>query len=277
MQIAALSGGRALVVLTPLTTDEVQEIDLTNMTAQVRTDVPIDPSSFPVTPSTIAASADGSVALLGGSGPQATEVWKYDTASDTFSAPKLVPSTAGDDVAVNGDGTVLAVGSLTLDQNLVPLVPYTSKVGLLTGSGALNYTPDPIIYVSDTHNGRLQLTVGTPDPLFNKLALAIGPDGRKVLECDGTSLHYYELAVVPLAVATVSPAAAPPGASLTVRGDGFVTGTTAKIGGQSASCTMMDAHTLQCAVPNVNTGLQPMTLTNPDGQTYSLEASVNVQ
>jgi hypothetical protein len=40
---------------------------------------------------------------------------------------------------------------------------------------------------------------------------------------------------------------------------------------------MVDDQTLNCVVPNVNAGLAPMTLSNPDGQTYSLEAAVNIQ
>jgi WD40 repeat protein len=281
MPIAALSGNRALViVISPAALDEVQEIDLTNMTAQVRTDVPGESIYGFGQPSSIEASADGNVALLsaGGLGNSEAAVWKYDTASDTFSSPMIVPSTVGDTVAVNADGTVLAIGPFTLDQNLLPLVPFPAgPTRILTGSGALAY--DDGGEISDTHNGRLLLTLDTSGTAsgYTNDAFAIDPSGQKILICDGTSIHYYKLAVVPLAVATVSPAAAPPGASVTVRGDGFVAGTTATIGGQSASCTTVDSQTLQCTVPNVNTGLEPMTLTNPDGQTYSLEAAVNVQ
>jgi len=45
----------------------------------------------------------------------------------------------------------------------------------------------------------------------------------------------------------------------------------------SAACTMEDDSTLQCVVPNVNAGVAPMSLTNPDGQTYSFENALTVQ
>jgi len=40
------------------------------------------------------------------------------------------------------------------------------------------------------------------------------------------------------------------------------TATTAE---KSASCTLMDAQTLQCAVPKANAGLAPTALSNPGG------------
>lgn len=282
MPIAALAGNLALVIVKSGALDEVQEIDLTQMTARVRTDVPVDPSPvYSFEPSTIAASADGSVALLGGNNLDAMEVWKYDATSDTFSEPMIVPYQAslGDAVSVNSDGAVLSVESSTLDQNLRPLVPFPdSAAQVLTGSGALAYdTIGAQVLISDTRNGRLLLTVAHQGNTQFADAFAIDPSGQKILVCNGTSLHYYQLAVVPLAVATVSPADAAPGASLTVRGDGFEAGITAKIGGQSASCSLIDPQTLQCTLPNVNAGLEPMTLSDPDGQTYSFEAAVNVQ
>lgn len=283
MPVVALSGDRALVIVIATgALDEVQEIDLTQMTAQVRRDVPSESTYGLGQPSSIAASADGNVALLsaGELGYNVAAVWKYDAASDTFSAPMIVPSTVGDAVAVNADGAVLAVGPFTLDQNLLPLVPFPAgETRVLTGSGALAYDVGAWLQISDTHNGRLLMTLGMPDyvPSYANEAFAIDPSGQKILICDGTSIHYYELADVPLAVATVTPAEAAPGASLTIRGDGFEAGATVAIGGQTASCTVMNQQTLQCGLPTVNTGFEPMTVKNPDGQTYSLEAAVNVQ
>jgi hypothetical protein len=44
-----------------------------------------------------------------------------------------------------------------------------------------------------------------------------------------------------------------------------------------ATGTFVDSQTLQCVVPSANAGLAPMTLSNPDGQTYSIEAAVTVE
>jgi len=278
MPVATLAGNRAFVLLTPWAQNELREIDLTRMSVRVRTDVQ-NASQSSVSPSTIASSTDGSMALLGGASSGSYPpfyAWKYDAESDAFSMPMNISYAQGDAVAVNGDGTVLESNALVLDQNLLPLVPvqYPGISNRLTASGGLRYSASNGVQISDTRSGRSLLNL----PLLSNWAtmLAIDPSGRKILASAGTSLRYYELAVVPLAVATVSPAEAPPGASITIRGNGFVAGTTATIAGKSASCTLVDEQTLQCMVPNVSAGLAPMTLSNPDGKTYSLEAAISV-
>ena len=279
MPVAALSGNKALVLLTPWSKNEMREIDLSQMTVQVRTDLQ-SAGLFSIPPSTMMSSQDGSVALLGGETPGSPTTyfaWEYESASDTFSAPTTLSYSQEDSVAVNSDGTVLGVGGCTLDQSLLPLVPF-QFIGVkivLTGSGALRFSAAGQVEVSDTHNGRPLLSF-EPLPAW-ATTLAVDPTGQKILVGAGTSLRYYQLTVIPLAVAGVSPAQASPGASLTVHGNGFVAGTTATIAGKSAACTLVDSQTLQCTVPNLNSGLAPMTLNNPDGQTYSLEAAVNVE
>jgi hypothetical protein len=279
MPIVALAGNQALVLMTPWAQNEVRQIDLAQMTVRVRTDVQ-NSSLFSVAPATMAASTDGSVALLGAASPGYNApfyAWRYDATSDVFSAPMSLSYSQGEDVAVNGDGTVLGIGGLTLDQNLMPLVPF-QFVGinnLLPGAGGLRYSALGEVQISDTRNGRRLLSL--PSLPTEATAFAVDPSGQKILVCAGTSLNYYELAPVPLAVGMVSPAQATPGTALTIRGNGFVAGTTATIAGKSASCSLADDQTLQCVVPNVNTGVAPMTLSNPDGQTYSFEAALNVE
>ena len=189
-------------------------------------------------------------------------------------------SSMGDEVAINADGTVLGMGTLMLGQDLTPFVPF-QFVGnsiLLTGSGGLRYNVGGAVQISDTRNGRTLLTLpAVPNTPDSAKAFAIDPTGQKILVCANGSLNYYELAVVPLAVGTVSPVQATPGTTLTISGDGFVAETTATIAGTSASCTMANSQTLQCGVPTVSAGLTPMTLTNPDGQMYSFEAAVTIE
>src|SRR3569833_1920006 len=121
MPVVALAGNRAFVLMSGFAQNEVRQIDLAQMTVRVRTDVKVGPL-FLVTPSTMAASSDGSTVLLGGSfgSNPPFYVWKYDSGSDTFTAPL---TSAGARVAVNESGTVLAAGGFTLDQNLLPVVP----------------------------------------------------------------------------------------------------------------------------------------------------------
>jgi hypothetical protein len=275
MPVVTALNNRAFVLLNPL-----REIDLSAMTVRVRSDVP-SAGPFGVLPTKGSSSADGSVVLLGaadsGTANPPFYAWEYSSSSDLFSVPTALASAVAASVAVNADGSVLVEGALTLGQDLFPLVPFWDNGALanaLTTSGALRYSASQGVDISDTRNGRSLLSL----PSFPGYvgAFAIDPGGRKILACEGTSLHYYELSVVPLAAATVTPAGAAAGQTVTVRGNGFVSGTSATIGSQNSSCTMVDDQTLQCVVPGVIAGPAPMTLTNPDGQTYSFENAIIV-
>ena len=279
MPVAALKGDQALVLLTGFSKNELRQIDLTQMTVRVRTDVQ-NAGTFSVAPLSMVASSDGSTALLGASEAADNKpfyAWRYDAAADSFSAPVTI-SYGGYQTAINSDGTVLGMGAFSLDQDLLPMVPFPDPGYhvLMPGTGALRFSADKEVLIVDTRSGKPLVTVGSVSPA-DIAAFAVDPSGQKILAVGGTTLNYSKLAVVPLAVATVSPASAPPGAALTIRGTGFVAGTTATIAQKSASCTLVDAQTLQCAVPALSAGLAPMTFSNPDGQTYSLEAAVNVE
>jgi hypothetical protein len=84
-----------------------------------------------------------------------------------------------------------------------------------------------------------------------------------------------ELANVPLGIGTLAPSmgSAAGGATLTIRGSGFVSGTTVTIGGKAATVTYKDMNTLTVVTPAVTTGSQRVTITNPDGETVSLDAA----
>jgi WD40 repeat protein len=271
---------------------KVREIDLSAMTVQARTDIPpAGPGILSTLPNSASSSGDGSVILFGaiqtvGAQNAPGYVWKYNSTADVFGAPiQLSEEQNGPPaVAVNADGSVLAAGDSVLGQDLEPVVPFWNAGPLensLTASGALLYRATGNVEILESRNGRSLLTLpgftsgGTG--FTGATALAIDPSGRKILACGGNSLIYYELSVVPLAAATVIPAHAAPGETVTVRGNGFVSGTSATIGGLSAACTMLDDSTLQCVIPNVNAGPAPMSLTNPDGQTYSFENAMTVQ
>ena len=61
---------------------------------------------------------------------------------------------------------------------------------------------------------------------------------------------------------------------MTIRGSGFVSGTSVTINGKSASVSFTDANTLSVVVPALSLGAQQVTLTNPDGETVSLDAAL---
>ncbi len=142
--------------------------------------------------------------------------------------------------------------------------------------------------IFDAHSGALRLRIFLPQQFMTDVDglhggfLATDENGQRlfaITSSDGTpqnaALTVVQLAVVPLGIGTVSPAtvAAAGGAILTIRGSGFQSGATVAINGKTASVTFKDASTLSVVVPGLTPGSQQITITNPDGETVSLDAS----
>jgi hypothetical protein len=283
--VTTAADNRAFVSIVPCIPDAVREINLTNLTVQTRPDAASTCTTYVPYLGMGQSTADGNTIIFAGGvadvdppGPE--YVWSYSAASDTFTGPVLIGDTPWilGQPSVSSDGKVIAAGQGTLDQRLLPLVPlgqgYLS--GQLHESGSLLYTDSSSILVTDTHNGLQLLSIGLPTTGINSVP-AIDTAGDEILANTTGGVLYFQLSVVPLAVGSVSPAQGPAGTSITVTGSGFVAGTTVAIGGQSATCTFTNGQSLTCTVPTLNSGAAPITLTNPDGQTYSLEYAFVVQ
>jgi hypothetical protein len=300
--VVAAANNRAFVSVTPCVTSPVRQIDLTSLQVSGRPDAGSSCGTYVTYPEYGRASADGSKILYAGSSgqefglqPSGPEyIWSYNTASDTFAGPVIVADTPWGSglAAVDGDGGITALAQGTLDQRLLPSVPIVQPGfdARLNDTGSLLYstgTDGSHIAVSDTRNGRLQLQlavqntssgggpsipiIGVPQPL------AIDPSGSKILGALQNGVVYFQLAAVPLAVGTVTPAIVSAGGVTQVRGSGFVAGLTATNGGKAAACSVVDSETLSCTVPNLVAGATAISLTNPDGHTYSFENALVVQ
>ncbi len=294
--ITTAANNRAFVSVTPCESYPLREINLTNLIVQPRMDMASTCATYVSYPEFGGASADGSTVVYAGNGGQefglepsgAESIWRYSAGTDTFSGPVVVNDIpwAQGLVALDGDGGVLALPQGVLDQNLLPLSPIAQPGwdARLNETGSLLYTvgsESSTIVVSDTRNGRWQLMLTVANTNGTVIApvrpLAIDPTGTKIVLATQNGVSYFELSVVPLGVGTVSPAAVSAGAMIQLHGSGFVSGTTAKIGGQTAACTEIDSETLSCTVPALPTGSAFIALTNPDGQTYSFENAFVVQ
>ena len=66
------------------------------------------------------------------------------------------------------------------------------------------------------------------------------------------------------------------GATVTIRGSGFESGTTVSFGTTATSATFVDSMTLQAVVPALPSGPVQITVTNPDGSRYALDAAFTV-
>jgi hypothetical protein len=293
--VVASANNRAFVGVTPCL--PLREIDLANMTVQGRTDLSIGcAAAYTPYPEFGSASADGSTIVyaasngtqfgLSPSGPE--YVWRYNASADSFSGPVIFhdrPWMLGVLPTVDGDGGMVGLPQGILDAQQLPKVNILSAevIGAMNGTGSLMYGvgyEGSQIVLSDTHNGRgllmlqAQNSQGTAIGAYQPLA--IDATGTKILLALQSGLAYFDLDIVPLAVGTVTPVSAAPGATIQVRGSGFVAGTTVKIGGVSANCSLVDAETLSCAVPALRSGATSMSLSNPDGQTYSFENALVV-
>jgi len=286
MYVTTAADSRAFVSFSSCIPNPVREINLTNLTVQARPDAASTCPPYVPYPGLGASTADGNTIIFAGNSnedpPSPEYVWSYTAASDTFTGPVLIADTPWVEgrASVSSDGSVIVVGTGTLDQRLLPLVPLGQGVlnGQLHESGSLLYTAtdSPSILVTDTHDGLQLIKIGDLSTGIYG-APAVNTAGDEILANIAGGVAYFQLSVVPLAVGTVSPAQGSAGTSIVVTGSGFVAGTAVTIGGKKAACTLTNGQSLACIVPSLNSGAFPMALANPDGQTDSLEYAFVVQ
>ncbi len=139
--------------------------------------------------------------------------------------------------------------------------------------------------ILDAHSGRLRLRIFLPEPLamlstdldaLHGSFLTVDENGQRIFALTTSGLTIVQLANVPLAVGTISPVSvsAAGGASLTIRGSGFQSGARVSIGGKPAAATFVDINTLTVTTPALSAGPQQVLITNPDGETATLDAAL---
>ena len=138
--------------------------------------------------------------------------------------------------------------------------------------------------ILDAHTGRLRLRIFLPEP-FSALAtdidalhgsfLAIDETGERLFALTSSGLTVIQLATVPLSLAAISPASVPAtgGSTLTLRGSGFQSGASVTIAGKTVPATFVDVNTLTLTSPPLTPGAHQITINNPNGDSYSLDAA----
>ncbi len=241
--------------------------------------------------------------------PNAAPVAAWDAASPNdfrlSSAPQYVT-----DITLASDGSTYAarargVTEIRNSDLSVTSVPAAAEIGQLPRravvpgialhpTGALLYEPfvangvgggtSSGVDIFDAHSGELVLRVPLPEPLaafpddtdgLHGSFITVDEFGQRIFALTSSALTVIELANAPLGIGTVSPASIRSGesASLTVRGSGFQSGTTAVIDGHLASVTFVDANTIRLAAPQSSPGWHRLMITNPSGETTSLGAA----
>ena len=144
------------------------------------------------------------------------------------------------------------------------------------------------IDIRDAHNGKLLMRVYLSEPLamlstdvdgLHGSFLTTDENGQRIFAITTSGLTTIQLASVPLGIGTLSPSvgSAAGGTSITVRGSGFQSGRRATLGGKQSNVVFKDMNTLTLTSPALSSGTQKLILTNPDGETVSLDAAFLTQ
>jgi hypothetical protein len=303
--VAALAGGQAFVS-TGLPTGiggcpYNETLYLVNLqTHSATTITPLVPLEFICqnVGSTNESSADGTLAIVSA---EEGSTCLYSAISNSFiSGQTAVVDYYG--VAMAGDGNLASAGNAFLDAsgNMVgslarpvalfngqtvtpyPLNNYPANSlqrPRLNAAGSLYYWAYPNYFeIFDVPTATLRLRFSLTETVQNvETPIAIDTGGRQVFLITSAGLTIVDLGSAPLSIGHLSPSTASSGTQIQIRGSGFKSGITTAIGGQPATISFTDENTLTVTVPTLSSGPQNMTLTNPDGTTYTLQGAITVQ
>ena len=255
----------------------VWDLDLSAMSASP--DAHVGPSMAPY----MAATGDGShVCFMGQYEPLAV----YDSATSTFRGGGWMGTgasqcalngsvvaanlggSAGVDIA-NLNGQHVSSGSLVDYQRYgAATQPWSVAVDL---TGALIYgLYNNNIVLFDAHTGEARENIYTPAlDLFFDGSLALDATGQNIYAFTSGRLTTIQMDSLPLAVGSISTS----GATWTITGTGFMSGTVASIDGEPVIAEMTDASHLTLQNAPALGGAHTLTLLNPDGHTYTYDAA----
>lgn len=307
-QIATTSTGQALVTLTVGNalsggSTSIYDIDLSSF----QVTMPTLPSGSLVNlnDNYIEASSDGTVVVEATSNTTGGPILSWQAASNAWQI-HLVEGQFWDDAAISGDGNVLAVDSssdslsfpfpylLDPQLDLAAQVNFPDIQSIQEGpslqidqSGALLYAVNGAgVDIIDARTGQLRERVLLATRLLSgptevlqtpSKVMAITPAGDQIFLLTTAGLTIVDMDSVPLGIGSVTPASGVAGTLVTIRGTGFVAGTTLTVNGSPASTSFVDASTLTATIPNgVQAGPAQFILTTPDNSDFSLDAAFQV-
>jgi IPT/TIG domain len=231
---------------------------------------------------------------------------QFTTSSDISTSSDLGASSDGTMFSLIANGATqiraadLSLSAVPASPELLQIPARTFVPGVaLHPSGSLIYQPfltgAPAspgvkggIDILDAHSGVLRLRIFLQHQFLTDIDalhgsfLTTDENGQRlfaITSSDGTpqnaSVTILQLANVPLGIGTLSVTSGPAagGAAITLRGSGFQIGTQVTFAGKSATVTFVDANTLTLITPALSPGPQQLALTNPDGETVSLDAA----
>jgi DNA-binding beta-propeller fold protein YncE len=231
----------------------------------------------------MASVPDGTKVFLAGQGE--APVGMLDLIANTLTSGF---SGSFSDAAASADGTVFAatfgISDAQLNRTSIMAFERYADSGSqslnnvigekLNASGSLLFFPQHSgVDIFDVHTGRLVRHVVLPDnPIpLDSGALVLDETGSKMFLISNSGITIAQLDEVPLSLATVRPPSGPVGTIVKLRGSGFQNGATVSIGAVQAATAFVDASTLTVTVPSLTSGPERVTVSNPNGETYTLD------
>jgi hypothetical protein len=248
----------------------------------------------------LSSSRDGTKVFMVGRNSTGGPVKAWNAETDSFIERYLPSIFEGfrNDVAASADGNMF-VGELDvidselrLRSRLHPpssffyIDPFTFRRGMrLNASGSLAYVPREHGYV-DQHNartGKLLRRIKMPAEFYLSPTLGgyddpplmtVDDSGRTIYGVAETGAMVIELADVPLALGSISPAVDVPegGAVARIRGSGFRPDSIVSFGAQDLVTTFIDENTLQVTTPAHPVGRVSVSTRNPNGDSATMYA-----
>ncbi len=286
--VAASSTGKALISVGGFVepwTGPLYQLDLATLQIQSLT----FPGVFTGDGPRLSSTSDASTILLRGYyGPIGT--WSASTRQ--FSP--VVDNFAGTGVgAVAGDGNLFAVGlgfiaadgTSTIGNDIADefggFQSFFPNDAALNDSGSLEFVPgDNHLFIFDTHHGEMLRSLGLPNRVntWTKV-IALDSNAQHVFLSDSQGLTVLTLPAAPLAIGSLNPSTVSTTGTtvIKVRGSGFQPGTVVTIAGVPVTTAFVDANTLQVTAPAHAGGAAQMTVQNPGGESYKLDAAILYQ
>jgi IPT/TIG domain len=238
----------------------------------------------------VASSADGTEIVI----PSGLTLYVYNVAQQSLFSTGAAYEEGS--ATISGDGNVVAQQTVfaNLTANVIGQIagsptpsidPYPDGLNLtpladaqLNQSGSLYFIPSTNTFdIDDVQHGRLRLRFSLSETISNTaVPLAVDSGGRHIYLLTNKGLTIVDLGEALLSIGSLNPATASPGTSITVRGSGFNSSTTATVGGQAASVSFTDENTLTLTVPSVSSGPTAIVLQNSDGSSYTLQNGLTI-
>ena len=236
-----------------------------------------------------ASSADGSTVYLANrhADINGTHFYIWRAANDAIVWTRGFSGTSADiSTTANGDrflsdgntytANLLQISSISVN-DLFTFRPWAVPGSKLHSNGSLEYLPTATgVEIHDTAHGTELLSIGFPGgTAVTEAPLLVNGEGRVIYVAEATGIGIIDLGKAPLSIGAVRPASgnANGGSQVTLAGSGFKAGATVAIDGRSVPVEVVSSTVITFVLPAISAKKVPITVTNPDGETYTLDAA----